>query len=41
MKTWIYVCTSSSCGKTEIVTFAPSSSKKCPECGCSMIRKDN
>lgn len=37
MKMYVYVCTSTSCGKTEMVTYAPSATKKC-ECGCTMKR---
>lgn len=38
---WIYVCTKTTCGHTEQVTFAPSSTKKCPDCGGTMIRREN
>ena len=38
-KTVTYVCCSSTCGKVEIVTYAPSASKKCPDCGGTMVRR--
>lgn len=37
----MYVCNNSACGHVEYNTNAASTSKVCPKCGCSMIRKDN
>ena len=38
---WVYMCTSTSCGNVEYSKFAPSSSKRCPNCGSMMLRKEN
>jgi len=40
MAMWKYVCMSTSCGHVEFSTFAPSSTKKCPECGGTMRREE-
>ncbi len=36
---WMYVCVRTTCGHVEYVTYAPSSTRRCPACGGMMRRE--
>lgn len=36
---WMYVCVGTTCGHVELAIYAPTATKRCPECGGMMRRE--